>query len=230
LIPIRDSVRSRSVPLVSLSIIAINVLVFLRELGMTDRELWKFAAMYGVVPARLSGLFTGHPQGVWFVATLFTAQFLHGGWFHLLGNMLYLWVFGDNVEDRMGRWRFLGFYLVAGALANFAHAVMHPTSMTPTIGASGAVAGVLGAYFVMFPRARVQALLPLGFFLYVTELPAVLFLFLWFFLQLASGVASIGLPPAVTGAVAWWAHVGGFLVGMFLGPSVARRPRRRMWY
>jgi membrane associated rhomboid family serine protease len=153
---------------------------------------------------------------------MFTATFLHGGWFHLIGNMLYLWVFGDNVEDALGRARFVLFYLLTGLAGGLAHIISDPQSVIPTIGASGAVAGVLGAYFITYPHARVLALVPLLFIVTFIELPAVLFLFLWIALQLFYGIAAI---LGTANMVAWWAHVGGFAAGMLLIKPLAGRPR-----
>jgi membrane associated rhomboid family serine protease len=157
------------------------------------------------------------------LAPLVTAMFLHGGFLHVIGNMLFLWVFGDNVEDRFGHVGFLAFYLLAGVAANYAHVLINPASVVPTIGASGAVAGVLGAYILFYPGARVVTLVPLGFFLQVVELPAFLFLGIWFLIQFASGFFSLGTGMANSGGVAWWAHVGGFAAGFLLAvPSRVR--------
>ncbi len=168
---------------------------------------------YGVVPAR----FTGHGGSgpVALPVPLVTSLFLHGGWAHLLGNMLFLWIFADNVEDAMGHGPFVVFYLICGVVANLAHILANPLSSEPTIGASGAIAGVLGAYLVLYPRARVQLMVwLLIFFVRVVWVPAVLFLPVWVLLQFFSGLASLGVPQ--TGGVAWWAHVGGFASGMAL--------------
>lgn len=227
MIPLRDSARSRRRPVVTLALVVANVYVFLQEIVLPPPALLSLFRTYGVVPAEI-----GPPERVVSLLAdgrldallpLLTATFLHGGWLHLLGNMLYLWVFADNVEDRLGRPRFLLFYLLAGVLANYAQVLAAPHSTVPLVGASGAVAGVLGAYFVTFPRSRVLALVPLGLFVTVTEVPAVVFLFLWFGLQVLSGVASLGVP--VAGGVAWWAHVGGFVVGAVLVRLMGVRPR-----
>jgi membrane associated rhomboid family serine protease len=176
---------------------------------MTDTELQLFVISYGLIPARLGAeLGAGVMAGV---LPLVTYQFLHGGWLHLIGNMLYLWVFGDNIEDRVGHFRYLVFYLLVGVLAGLVQVFFRPGSVVPVIGASGAVAGVLGAYLVSCPRARVLALVPIFFWVPV-ELPATIFLGFWFILQLFSGAASIGAEVAV----AWWAHIGGFVAGMLL--------------
>ncbi len=148
--------------------------------------------------------------------TPLTAMFLHGGWGHLLGNMLYLYIFGNNVEDMLGRGRYLLFYLMCGVLSFFVQVVFQSASMVPNVGASGAIAGVLGAYFLLFPRARVLTLVPLFFFFPVVEIPAFFFLGIWFLIQFLSGAATIGRTSALMGGVAWWAHIGGFLTGMLL--------------
>ena len=226
MIPLRDSVRPRRRAVVNQLLIALNVIVFLYEVSLTQPGLTALILRWGVIPARVSdpaGLGLNAVLADWTAPlTLVTATFLHGGWMHLIGNMLYLWVFGDNIEDRLGRLRYLLFYLAAGVLANYAQVLANPASTIPLIGASGAVAGVLGAYLVSFPRSRVVALVPLGIFLTVTEVPALVFLFLWFGIQLLSGFASLGVPDV--GGVAWWAHIGGFVVGMVLIRLLRRRP------
>ena len=232
MIPLRDSIRPRRRPIVNPALILANVLVFFYQLTLGHEQLFEFFVRYGVVPARFQGVLGFLYlvlSGQWAIpATVVTAMFLHGGWMHLIGNMLYLWVFGDNVEDRLGRLGYLLFYLAAGVVANLAQVAADPSSTTPLIGASGAVAGVLGAYFVTFPRSRVLALVPLGFFITMTEVPAVLFLFLWFALQLLNGVASIGFPQ-IAGQIAWWAHIGGFVAGMLLIRWFRRRAPLHPW-
>lgn len=230
MIPIRDSTRSRSRPYVSIALILVNVLLYLHHSTFTRHQLLALYRDYAVIPVRYTQ--TG---ALWWlelaaVIPLFSAMFLHGGWLHLIGNMLYLWVFGDNVEDRMGRAGYLVFYLLAGLVSNAAHILANPTSTLPTIGASGAVAGVLGAYLLTFPRARVLALVPLGFFLPLIEVPAVLFLFGWFLLQLLNGFLTLGVASAQTGGVAWWAHIGGFVAGMVMVHWFRDRPRSRRRY
>jgi membrane associated rhomboid family serine protease len=220
MIPLRDSVPARRPPVVMWGILATCLLVFLYELGLTEPELaWLFRT-FGVVPARLLG-----PEPPYF--TLVTSLFLHGGWVHLLGNMLYLWIFGNNVEDAMGHGRFTVFYLLCGFAAAAVQVAFQPDSPVPMVGASGAIAGVLGAYLVLFPHARILALVPLGFFTQLTEVPAVLFLPLWFLLQLLYGLASLGVQTQLGGGVAFWAHVGGFVAGVLLVRLFV--PRRRRW-
>lgn len=218
MIPLRDNIPSRRVPVVTMAIIAINVAVFLYEVALPVPVLMEFIHKYGVVPAETGtpgGLLLSIMTGRWGeVSPLVTAAFVHGGWLHLIGNMWYLWVFADNIEDFLGRGRFLFFYVLAAVLGNYTQVLADPTSTVPMVGASGAVAAILGGYLLLYPRARVIALVPIGFFVTVQEVPALLFLFIWFLLQLISGVASIGADTV--GGVAWWAHVGGFIVGMLL--------------
>jgi membrane associated rhomboid family serine protease len=212
-IPLRDTVPSTRVPVVNLALIAANVAVFAYEASL-GRGLERFLFAYGLVPRSFS------------VATLFTSMFLHGGLMHLLGNMLFLYIFGDNVEDRLGHVRYLVFYLLAGVAAGAVQTLTNPESAIPMVGASGAIAGVSGAYFLFFPTARVVTLIPIFFFLQIVEVPAVFFLLIWFLWQLLSGVAALG--GAEAGGVAVWAHVGGFVAGMVLGPALrGRRPAPR---
>jgi len=167
---------------------------------------------YGVIPAQFTGHQGGEPTSL--LVRLVASQFLHGGWGHLLGNMLFLWIFADNVEDAMGHGPFAAFYLLSGVVANLVHIVANPLSAEPTIGASGAIAGVLGAYLILYPRARVQLVVWWIIFVRLIWVPAVLFLPVWIFIQFFAGLASLGVPQ--TGGVAWWAHVGGFACGMAL--------------
>jgi len=211
MIPLRDIVPSRTTPIVTISLIVANVLVFLYELTL-GRAVNDFTLYFGLVPAAFS-----------WVAVL-TSMFLHGGLFHVAGNMLYLWIFGDNVEDRMGHGRFLVFYLLCGTAAALAQTITAPDSVVPMVGASGAIAGVMGAYFVLYPKSRIVTLIPLFFFFQIIEVPAIFFLGIWFVMQFLSGVVSIG--NAATGGVAVWAHVAGFLAGLS-GVIVFRRPERQ---
>ncbi len=221
MIPIRDSVRPRRRPVVNWTIIAINLLVFFYGLGLSRQQLEEVYFHYGVIPSEIFHLIqTGTPLEPLFLPFL-SAMFLHGGWFHVIGNMWYLWIFGDNVEDRLGHFRYLLFYLAAGIIGSIAHILTNPTSPVPVIGASGAIAGVLGGYLISFPRSRVLALVPFFFFLTLMEVPAVIYLALWFVLQLFNGTLSLG---GVANPVAWWAHIGGFIAGMVLIKLMA--PRR----
>ncbi len=213
MIPLADDIPSRRFPAITYLIIAANILVFFFELSL-GRYLDRFIAIFGLVPWRIVN-WTEHPA---IFITVFTSMFLHAGWIHLFGNMLYLWVFGDNVEDSMGHLRFLIFYLLSGCAAAAAQILVNPLSRVPMIGASGAVAGVLGAYFLFYPRARVIMAVPFLFYLQMISVPALLVLGSWFLVQLLNGFATITTSTAVTGGVAWWAHVGGFVAGLILGP------------
>ena len=226
MIPLRDANPSQRVPWVTILLIAANVGIFVYEYSLGPQGLEQFVHQFGVVPSRLT-IFPRHPTIGFGDAylPLLTSMFLHGGWLHLLGNMWFLWIFGDNIEDRLGKVRFLLFYLVCGLGAALAHALFNLGSNLPTIGASGAVAGVLGGYFVLFPTARVLTLVPF-FFLILAELPAWLILLYWFVLQFFSGALSLGAGRGELGGVAWWAHVGGFVLGAVLVKTLL--PRRRI--
>jgi len=231
MIPFRDNIPSRRYPLITLLIIIVNVMVFFYQLSLPERALEQFVSLYGVVPARLQ--LTGQYPAEVFSMTLtalFVSMFLHGGWLHLIGNMWYLWIFGDNVEDRMGHFRFLLFYLLCGFTASSAHIFFNLNSRIPSIGASGAIAGVLGAYVLSYPFARVLTLVPFLIIWPVVELPALLVLGSWFLVQLLNGSAAIARTSETSGGVAWWAHIGGFVAGMILIAVFARkRPRRYTW-
>jgi membrane associated rhomboid family serine protease len=228
MIPLRDTIPSHSFPATTVLFIALNVLAFLYELSL-GRALDAFVMQYGAVPLRF--ILAGRMEEVSTVERflpLFTSMFLHGGWLHLGGNMLYLWVFGDNVEDRLGHVGFLLFYLACGLAAALTQIYIHPTSKVPMVGASGAVAGVLGAYLILFSHSRVLALIPILFFFQVVELPALLFLIFWFLMQFLNGAVAITAAPYSTGGVAWWAHIGGFVSGMALGFLFPKR-KRQLW-
>jgi membrane associated rhomboid family serine protease len=213
MIPLRDVIPSRTTPYVTVTIIALNAVAFLYEQALSERELERFIEVYGLVPAFFS------------LTSLMTSMFLHGGWLHFIGNMLYLWIFGDNVEDRLGHVRFILFYLLCGAGAAGAQVWMSPNSMIPMVGASGAIAGVMGGYFVLFPRSRILTLLPILIFWEIIEVPAIFFLGFWFVLQFVSGLGSLGGSQDV-GGVAFWAHAAGFAAGLVL-VVVLRRPERQ---
>jgi membrane associated rhomboid family serine protease len=225
MIPIKDTVRSRDLPLVTWGIILLNGLVFLYELSLPPEHLEALVAALGMVPARLGA----DPRACW---TLLTCMFLHGGWLHFLGNMWMLYLFGDAVEDRMGPARYLVFYLLCGLAAGLTHYVTNPASWIPTIGASGAIAGVLGAYVVLFPTAQVLTLVPVLFFPFIIQIPAVFYLGVWFVSQLFSGTLSLLSTEHDEGAgVAFWAHVGGFVAGMVLLPLFKKsRKQYRRYY
>src|SRR6266436_2613403 len=229
--PIQDSVPSRSVPVVTRALILINVVVFFFELSLSRESIIQVFYLFGVVPARFTdpewAASIGFPIGSYW--SLLTHQFLHGGWLHIVANMWTLWIFGDNVEDRMGPLRFVGFYLLCGLAAGLVHWFTNADSPLPTVGASGAIAGVLGAYCFLFPYARVVVLVPVFFLPFFFELPALLYLGFWAFSQVLSGTLSL-LGPGDVGGVAWWAHVGGFMAGLVLHRLFVRprRERRRL--
>ncbi len=224
MLPLKDTIRSRSFPLVNWLLITLNVLVFMWEFSL-GRQAEEWVALLGVVPARFLNYFDGFEA-----LTLFTSMFLHGGWAHLLSNMLALYIFGDNVEDRLGSGRYLLFYLASGVVASGVHIFLNPNSSIPTIGASGAISGILAAYFLFFPHSRVITLVPLFFLPWFVEVPAVIYLGLWFITQFFSGVLTVVGGAQALGGVAWWAHVGGFVAGLVLGPLLARRRRLRRVY
>lgn len=213
MIPIRDTIPSRRIPVLTWALIAANVLVFFWELSLGpsgERRILDLA----FVPAHFFGHGGAGSGAPWHALPVFTSMFLHGGWLHLIGNMLYLFIFGDNVEDSLGHAPFLIFYAACGGVSALVQGLAAPGSTAPMVGASGAIAGVLGAYFVFFPTARVLTLIPIFVFFQIFEIPAFFFLLFWFLLQFASGAFSIGTASAAQGGVAWWAHVGGFATGL----------------
>ena len=215
MIPLRDSTRSKTVPFVNYTIIALCGVVFLFELSL-GRGLDLFIHRFAITPIRISSVVFQGEYDFTPLVTLFTSMFLHGGWMHLIGNMLYLYIFGDNVEDRLGHMGYLVFYLLSGVGAGLIEVYFHQGSAVPLLGASGAIAGIMGAYFVFFPKARVLTLIPLFVFFPVVEISAFFFLGFWFVLQFIQGSAGYGSD--VAGGVAWWAHAGGFAVGIALLP------------
>ncbi|MEM1238895.1 MAG: rhomboid family intramembrane serine protease [Cyanobacteria bacterium P01_H01_bin.26] len=230
MVPLSDNNPTRTTPYIVFGLIVLNVLVFLYELslqGSGDNALEQFFRIWAIVPAELTDSFNGralNPIGEW--VTLISSQFLHGGFAHLGGNMLYLWIFGNNIEDQMGHGRFLAFYLACGALAGLAQWVFAPVSTVPTLGASGAIAGVMGAYIIRFPKAQILTLLPLIFIFTTARIPAVFFLGWWFVQQAFYGVAGLGANADMgTGGVAYWAHAGGFVFGVVLGPLLGLFPK-----
>ena len=215
MIPLYDTIRARKFPLINLALIAANVLAFLYELQLSPSALERFIFTWGSIPVDL----TSHPTQAWL--TIFTAMFLHGGWFHLLSNMWFLYIFGDNVEGRMGGTRYLIFYLLSGVAAVLLQTYLLPSSQVPMIGASGAIAGVLGAYLISFPHARIASLVPILFIFTIIDVPAVIFLILWFIFQLYSGL--FAMQGASASGIAWWAHIGGFIFGVLMVSFFARR-------
>jgi membrane associated rhomboid family serine protease len=235
-IPLRDANPTRRAPVVTLGLIFLCVVVFGWELLVTasggDAALDAFFQTWGAIPSRISAAFAGTGDPGRAAVGLVAGLFLHAGWLHLAGNMLFLWIFGNNVEDRLGRLPFLGFYVAAGIAASLAQAWADPTSPLPLVGASGAIAATLGAYLVLWPRARVLSLVFLGFFYQLVEVPAVILLGLWFLFQLIDSLGSLG-GTAAGGGVAFFAHIGGFAIGAAVGLLArARGPggsRRAAW-
>ncbi len=221
--PVQDTIPRRKTPFVTWALIVLNSIVFLYEISLSPQQLELFIRTFGVVPLRFtSGLWLEHPE---ILLTLITNMFLHGGWAHIIGNMWYLWIFGDNVEDRFGAGRYLLFYIATGIAASVLHIVFNPTSAIPAVGASGAISGVLGAYFVLFPHSRIIAVVPVFFWPFFFELPAYFYLGIWFIGQFFSGTFSLLLPDT-GGGVAWWAHIGGFVAGVV----IARMAKKRLLY
>lgn len=206
--PLYDTVRSRTFPLVTLTLILANVVAFLYELRMDPATLKEFIFTWGLIPAR----FLGDISTGW--TTIFSSMFLHGGWFHIINNMWVLFIFGDNVEAGMGKIRYLIFYLLSGVAAGLLQTFILPSSLVPMIGASGAVAGVLGAYLILFPRSRIASLVPILFIFTIIEIPAMLYLIFWFVSQLYSGLFAV--QGGGGSGIAWWAHIGGFVFGLVM--------------
>jgi len=224
-LPLTDHIRRRSFWFITLALIIANVWVFFFELAQ-GRGINRLVSLYGIVPARYITRFGfANLTVAGFLVPIFTSMFLHGGWLHLLGNMLFLFVFGRSVEDRYGHFKFLLLYFLSGFAGAILHIILNAGSRMPSIGASGAIAGVLGAYFVSFPRARITTLIFLIFFFWTIELPAILVLGYWFLIQFVTGYQMLAIQSATGGGVAWWAHVGGFMTGLAL--AVVFRPVQR---
>ncbi len=223
MIPLRDSRRSGTVPVVNIILIIINSLVWLYEVSR-GTQFEAFILQHGLIPLHLVQFYR-FPGGFWenAVAPLFSSIFMHAGWLHVIGNMWFLWIFGDNVEDRLGHVRYLVFYLLCGIGASLIHIFSSPLSRIPMIGASGAISGVLGAYLISYPHARIMTLLIIFVFIRIVELPAFLFLILWFGFQFLSGAAEIATHQEI-GGVAYWAHIGGFVVGIALLWIMPKKP------
>ncbi len=221
MIPLRDSNPTRTFPIVNYLLIGINVFVFLIEISM-GKGMQKLIFYFGLVPSEFLFNIRSLDFGAGVFIPLISSMFLHGGWMHLIGNMLFLHIFGDNVEDRFGHFKYFVFYLLSGFAAAFTQIYVFPESEVPMVGASGAIAGVLGAYVFMFPHAKVVTLVPIFFFFEIIELPAFIFLGFWFMMQILSGMFALGIG-ADAGGVAWWAHIGGFITGAILFPFLKRR-------
>ena len=221
MIPLRDENPTRTFPLITYILIAINIIVYMFQtmLGASNEA---FIYQFALIPIQLTSSPSLSNMG-----NIFTSMFMHAGLTHLLGNMLYLWIFGDNIEDAMGKSRFIFFYLVGGTAASLVHIFTNPTSTIPTVGASGAIAAVLGAYLILYPHQKVVTLIPLGFYMRVTLLPASLVLGAWFLLQFFQGILTLGGPDI--GGVAFWAHIGGFVAGLTLA-KVFAKPQPKYYY
>jgi membrane associated rhomboid family serine protease len=218
MIPLRSSERTYSTPAVTLALIAVNLVLFVYEVSLPEDQLNSLIRLHGIVPDRFR------------FSMLFTSMFLHGGWMHVLGNMWFLWIFGKGIEDLLGHARFLIFYLACGVVAGILHLFTNPYSPVPTIGASGAIAGVMGAYLIKFPRASIVTLIFIFVFFTTVDIPAAFLLIYWFLIQFFSGVGSVGESQISHGEVAWFAHVGGFLAGMLLVKLMPVRNRIPRWY
>lgn len=219
MIPLKDDNPTRTFPFVTISIITINTFIYIYQLTLEPKAENLFVLRTGAIPYEITHFVDIQPWA--FVLpplTLFTAMFVHGGLLHVGGNMLYLWIFGDNIEDKLGHFRFLVFYLLAGLIASFAHIIMMPNSTVPMIGASGAIAGVLGAYFLLYPKAHVLTLVFFFFFVDIVKIPALVFLGLWFIFQILSSAAG--------GGIAWYAHIGGFVAGALLVKLFEKKKRK----
>ncbi len=215
MIPLKDRNPTKLVPYVNVTLIVINVLAFGYEVSQGS-AISELIRRFAVIPADIVAALHGPTFSIIPFKGMFTSMFIHAGWLHLGGNMLYLWVFGDNIEDKLGHGRYIFFYLLCGLLSSALYVYVDPSSTVPTVGASGAISGVLGAYILLFPKARVLTVIPIFIFLQFVELPALIVLGLWFVLQFFSGLASLGYQSAESGGVAWWAHIGGFVAGLAL--------------
>lgn len=226
MIPIRDCLPRKYPPFISWLLIFINIIVFIFELSLPEELLEKFFYIFGVVPAKymLADSLELNPISY---LPFFTSMFLHGGWLHLISNMWTIVIFADNVEDKMGHINFLIFYILSGLAAGIIHCIFNPTSTIPTIGASGAISGILGAYMFLFPHSRVITLIPIFFIPYFIALPAFTYIFIWFFSQIFSGIGSL-IAQNHIGGVAWWAHIGGFIFGVITHRIFIKR--KRLYY
>ena len=229
MIPLRDENPTSTTPIVVYILIAINAIVFFQQLSL-GAQIEDFFQLYAVIPQELTASLAGNPpdQPVPEIFTLVSSQFLHGGWMHIGFNMLYLAIFGNNIEDSLGHNKFIIFYLTCGVLAGLTHWFFSMESLVPTLGASGAIAGVMGAYVLKYPRAQIITLLPLGIIFFTVRIPALFFLGFWFLQQAISSFASVGMADSAGGGVAYLAHAGGFLFGIIVGPMMGLfRDRKR---
>jgi len=225
--PIQDGVARRYPATITWVLIAVNTIVFLFQVSLSPSALERFLSAFALIPARYFGdLAAAAPaEGILDYLPFITNMFLHGGWLHLILNMWTLWIFGPAVEDRLGSGRFIVFYLIAGIAASFAHAIFNANSMIPALGASGAIAGVIGCYVRMFPFARLVMLVPILFFPLFIEIYAIVFAFFWLMMQVIPGIFAL-MTPVAGGGIAWWAHIGGFIAGWVLVPFIRRSERR----
>jgi membrane associated rhomboid family serine protease len=225
MIPLRDDQPRFSTPFVTYFLIAINLVIYYGEFMLSPRDERSLLYQFGLIPAHVVAVITGasHAPVATALVPIFTSMFLHGSWMHVIGNMWFLWIFGDNIEDYLGHFNYLVFYLLSGVSAAMAQVILSPDSRVPTVGASGAIAGVLGAFFLLYPKARVLTWFPLIFFFY---LPAWVLLGFWFVMQFVSGTVSSAAEAGQRGGVAFWAHVGGFIAGILLIKVFPERPRR----
>ena len=223
--PYKDDNPTKTFPYITIGLIVLNVAVFIYEIYLGEK-VDSFISNFGSIPVELLSFtnLAGSEQ-IPPIASIFTSMFLHGGWLHIIGNMLYLWIFGDNIEDNLGHFKFLGFYLGCGFFASAAHFIFNIHSAIPTIGASGAIAGILGAYFILFPKARVHVLIPIIYFIKIIKIPAFIVLGFWFFIQVINSLPSPGMPN--DSKVAWLAHIGGFVVGVILIIILGKKPKDR---
>lgn len=211
MIPLKDDNPTRTFPIITILIIVANIVVFFYMVSLEETSRRNLVSLYGTTPYELMhGIGFNRGVSISVILTIITSMFLHGGLFHLLGNMWYLWIFGNNVEDSMGHLRFVFFYIICGALAVFAHAVLNHESMLPMIGASGAISGILGGYLILFPRAKILTLIPIGFYIHITKIPALFFLGFWIVYQFIFSILGNA------GGIAWFAHIGGFMAGILL--------------
>ena len=220
MIPLKDRNPSHTFPFINYLLIAANFVVFFYELSL-GQHLDGFIIRYGLIPHRYFYAVGHNINLLTRYIPFFTSMFLHGGWMHIIGNMWFLFIFGDNVEDRLGHGHYLAFYLLSGLAAAVVQLLSSVSSSVPTIGASGAISGVLGAYLVMFPRAKVVTLIPIFFFFDIIDIPAFLFIGFWFLMQFVSGLQTLGI--GTSGGIAWWAHVGGFVAGILMVPVFKKR-------
>jgi len=231
MIPLRDMTPRRSAPVMTLVLIVINVIVFLHQVSLPPAQAEAFVRIYGLVPAKIQLALAGlHYSLAGALMPLFTCMFLHGGWLHIIGNMWFLWIFGGNVENRLGSLGYLVFYLVCGISSGLMQTIFSWGSHLPSIGASGAISGILGAYIVFFPSSRILTLVPLFILWFTWQIPALVFIGLWFLVQFMSGIGALSDPRAASlGGVAWWAHVGGFLTGMLLARAIKPAERSAIY-